>query len=91
MPTGRGCAFLNAAEELSADHPAQDVIGAHDAAVRALLADCVRQDRPDPDPQAAADELFLLLEGSVAHRGIDAGGSLPRTARERAVRLLNDA
>lgn len=92
LPTDRGCAFLNAAGELPPDHPAQSVIRAHKSAVRELLADLVLEDRPGlDDPGGTADELFLLLEGSVAHRGIERGDALTRRARERAARLLGDA
>lgn len=89
LPSDRGCAFLNAAGELPPGHPAQSVIRAHKRAVRALLADLVRENRPGlADPDGTADELFLLLEGSVAHRGIDEGDTLTVRARERAARLL---
>lgn len=89
LPSDRGCAFLNAAGELPPDHPAQPVIRAHKRAVRALLADLVREDRPGlVEPDGTADELFLLLEGSVAHRGIDEGSTLTVRARERVARLL---
>lgn len=58
-------------------------------AVRDLVARLVREDRPGPDdPDGTADELFLLLEGSVAHRGIEQGDALQVRARERAERLL---
>lgn len=89
LPTDRGCAFLNAAGELPPDHPAHEVVSAHKRAVRDLVARLVREDRPGlDDPDGTADELFLLLEGSVAHRGIEQGDALQVRARERAERLL---
>ncbi|MBC9226529.1 hypothetical protein GL325_09365 [Aeromicrobium sp. 636] len=89
VSTDGGCAFLNAAGELPSDHPAQDVVRAHKRAVRRLLADFVAQDCPDlVDTAAVSDEVFLLLEGAIAHRGIDDGDALMARARERAERLL---
>lgn len=84
----RGCAFLNAAGELPADHPAHAVIRAHKHAVRARLEELVRADRPELDAPVTADHLFLLLEGGVAQRGIDGDARLMRSAREAAARLL---
>ena len=83
----RGCAFLNAAGELPDGHPGQAVIRRHKQAVRDRLEELVREDRPGLDASGTADHLFLLLEGGVAHRGID-GGRLLGTARELAARLL---
>ncbi|GAA2090680.1 TetR/AcrR family transcriptional regulator [Aeromicrobium tamlense] len=84
----RGCAFLNAAGELPAGHPAHAVIRAHKHAVRVRLEELVRADRPDLDAAATAEHLFLLLEGGVAQRGIDGDARLMRSARELAARLL---
>ena len=89
VATDRGCAFLNAAGELPSDHPAQDVVRAHKRAVRRLLADLIAQDRADlAHADVVADEVFLLLEGAIAHRGIDDGDALMARAREAAGRLL---
>lgn len=85
----RGCAFLNAAGELTADHPAYEVVRAHKQAVRDRLAKLVRADRPDiDDPETLATHLFLLLEGAVAHRGIDGETALLTSARELAEHLV---
>ncbi|MFS0884398.1 TetR/AcrR family transcriptional regulator [Aeromicrobium sp. 179-A 4D2 NHS] len=83
----RGCAFLNAAGELPAEHPGQAVIRVHKRAVRERLEQLVREDRPGLDAPDTADHLFLLLEGGVAHHGID-GGRLLGAARGIAARLL---
>lgn len=89
LPSDRGCGFLNAAGELPSEHPAQAVVRAHKRAVRRLLAELVREERPDlEDPDGTADEVFLLLEGSIAHRGLGDGDALMRRARERATQLL---
>jgi hypothetical protein len=37
-----------------------------------------------------ADHVFLLLEGAVAHRGIDGNDRLLATARNAAARLLRE-
>lgn len=89
--TDRGCAFINAAGELPSDHPAHGVIRAHKQAVLALLVDLVRADDPEvADPEAVADEVFLLLEGAVAHRGIDGDDRLLRRARTAVARLVGE-
>ncbi|MFO6453852.1 MULTISPECIES: TetR/AcrR family transcriptional regulator [unclassified Aeromicrobium] len=84
----RGCAFVNAAGELPAGHPARAVIRAHKHAVRARLEELVRADRPGLDASVTADHLFLLLEGGVTQRGIDGDARLMRSARAAAARLL---
>jgi AcrR family transcriptional regulator len=61
---GRGCAFANAAVELpDQDHPARQVVREHKAAFRQRLADLCR-DAGLNDPEALADEVFLLCEGA---------------------------
>ncbi|MFV0430147.1 MAG: TetR/AcrR family transcriptional regulator [Arachnia sp.] len=85
----RGCAFLNAAGELAAGHPAHQVVRAHKQAVRGRMAELVRADCPDADdPEALVAHLFLLLEGAVAHRGIDGDAALLTSARELAEHLV---
>jgi AcrR family transcriptional regulator len=60
---GRGCALANAAIELpDQDHPARRVIREHKSAVRQRLAELCR-DAGLNDPEALADEAFLLWEG----------------------------
>ncbi|GAA2102757.1 helix-turn-helix domain-containing protein [Brevibacterium salitolerans] len=84
----RGCAFLNAAGELASDHPAYQVVRAHKQAVRSRLAELVRGDRPDiDDPEQLAEHLYLLLEGAIAHRGIDGDAVRLACVRQLAERL----
>jgi AcrR family transcriptional regulator len=60
----RGCAFANAAVELpDQDHPARQVVREHKAAFRQRLADLCC-DAGLNDPEALADEVFLLCEGA---------------------------
>ena len=63
-PQGRGCALANAAVELAEkDHPARRVIEEHKRASRDRLAKLCA-DAGLNQPEMAADELFLLLEGA---------------------------
>ncbi|MFC7343075.1 TetR/AcrR family transcriptional regulator [Saccharopolyspora griseoalba] len=85
----RGCAFLNAAAELSAEHPAYAIIRNHKQAVEDRLRELIAEDRPAADdPQRLARHLFLLLEGAFAHHGIHGKGLLAE-AREIARDLLS--
>lgn len=87
----RGCAFINAAGELPADHPAHRVVRAHKRAVRRHLEALVRADHPGiAGPEAAANLVFLLLEGAITHHGIGDDPDLLRRAREAAERLVRD-
>ncbi|MBC3190016.1 TetR/AcrR family transcriptional regulator [Pseudonocardia sp. C8] len=84
----RGCAFLNAAAELSTEHPAYAIIRAHKQAVEHRLCTLIAEDRPAvDDPGQLARHLFLLLEGAFAHHGIHGKGLLTE-AREIARGLL---
>lgn len=90
-PSHRGCAFLNAAGELPAEHPGYRVVRAHKQAVRRLLANLLREDHPwIEDPETVADHVFLLLEGAVAHRGVDGDDHLQTAARDLAARLVRE-
>jgi AcrR family transcriptional regulator len=87
----RGCGFINAAGELPADHPGHRVIRAHKQAVRRRLAALIRADHPKiGDHDTAADLIFLLLEGAIAHRGIDGDDRMLRGARTMTERILRD-
>lgn len=86
--TERGCAFLNAAAELPSDHPGYRVIRAHKQAVLDRLVELLGSGAHDAD--STAQEVFLLLEGAVAHCGIDGDDRLFRSARAMTVRLLRE-
>lgn len=91
LPTDRGCGFLNAAAELPSDHPGYPVIRAHKLAVRQLIAELLRTEHPHlTTAEDVADQLFLLLEGAIAHRGIEGDTQLITKARNIAARLLRD-
>ena len=85
---GRGCAFLNAAAELPADHPAYGIIRYHKTSVEERLVELIAEDRPaTATPERLARHLFLLLEGAFAHHAIHGAGLLAE-ARETAGGLL---
>lgn len=84
----RGCAFLNAAAELSTDHPAYAIIRRHKQSIEERLSELIAEDQPaEQDPGRLARHLFLLLEGAFAHHGIHGKGLLAE-ARETARGLL---
>lgn len=88
----RGCAFINAAAELPANHPAYRVIRAHKQAVLNRLVELLDTGSAvdDEDTVAVAQEIYLLLEGAIAHRGIDGDDRLMQRAREATARLIRD-
>lgn len=91
LPTDRGCGFLNAAAELSTDHPGYPVIRAHKLAVRQLIAELLCTEHPRlTTAEGMADQVFLLLEGAIAHRGIEGDTQLITIARSIAARLIGE-
>ncbi|MDT0301839.1 TetR/AcrR family transcriptional regulator [Streptomonospora wellingtoniae] len=85
----RGCAFINAAAELPPGHAGRAVIREHKRSVRARLADLIAEDAPGADADDLAEHVFLLLEGAIAHCGIDGGEARMRTVRDLTARLLH--
>ncbi|MHA6804687.1 TetR/AcrR family transcriptional regulator [Salinifilum ghardaiensis] len=84
----RGCAFLNAAAELSVEHPAHAIIRYHKQSIEDRLGELIAEDGPTVHkPERLARHLFLLLEGAFAHHGIH-GEELLTEARETARDLL---
>ena len=86
----RGCGFLNAAAELPADHPALAVVRAHKRAVLERLTGLLATGPDDDPPGERAREVFLLLEGAIAHRGIDDHDRLLRAARGAVARVAGE-
>lgn len=87
----RGCGFINAAGELAPGHHALEVVRADKQAVRQLLGRLIQElEAPAPTP-GLADQLFLLLEGSIATRGTVADAHLIDTARATAQVLMASA
>jgi len=82
----RGCAFLNAAAELSgADHPARAVIAAHKRWTRGYLS-TLATDAQLYEPETLAYELLLLIDGANAR--VLAEGDLQAASRARRVAKL---
>ena len=82
LPMWRGCAFQNAALEISdPDHPAHAVMASQASRRRGLVADLLGRD------DELADEIALVLEGTMAVSGT---GGDARPARRLVERLLND-
>lgn len=87
----RGCAYLNAAAELSEEHPAYPIIGHHKRAVWERLRELIEEDHAEiSDAEPTASHLFLLLEGAFAHHRVYGGGLLTE-ARGIADALLSSA
>ncbi|MFS0866585.1 TetR/AcrR family transcriptional regulator [Microbacterium sp. 179-B 1A2 NHS] len=87
-PSGRGCAFVNAASELADEHPGKAVIREHKAAVRARIEQLVTIDAARADAVAVAHHIFLLAEGAIAQQGVDGDAGHLRRARRLAAELL---
>ena len=84
----RGCAFINAAVELSeADHPGHVAIVAHKRRTREYLATLAR-DAGLPDPGAASEALMLLVEGATATALVEGDRDAALRARRAAEALL---
>ncbi|MUL41343.1 TetR/AcrR family transcriptional regulator [Streptomonospora sp. PA3] len=90
LEAARGCAFINAAAELPPGHAGWEVIRAHKRAVRTRLAELIAQDAPQADAEDLAEHVFLLIEGAIAHTGIDGGDGRVQKARDLAARLLRE-
>ncbi|MDS1269080.1 TetR/AcrR family transcriptional regulator [Lipingzhangella sp. LS1_29] len=89
LDVSRGCGFLNGAAELPADHPGLVVIRRHKAQVRARLGALVAADYPVlHNADSVAEHVFLLLEGAVAHQGIDSQAGHRQQARQMVHALL---
>jgi AcrR family transcriptional regulator len=86
-PSGRGCAFINAAAELADEHPARAIVRDHKAAVRARIHRLLMDERA-PQADTLADHIFLLVEGAIAVQGVDGDSGHLRQARGLAASLL---
>lgn len=77
-----GCAFVNAAAELPADHPAHRVITEHKARLLRRWAELIAE-LPVEDAHQLAVECFLLMEGAFVQAGLGVGPGLFDQAEER--------
>ncbi|RZT87820.1 TetR family transcriptional regulator [Pseudonocardia sediminis] len=90
LDSSRGCAFLNAAAELAADHPALAIVREHKRAVRGRLGELVGEACPGAATGEADDlseTLFLLMEGATAQLRLGDPGHV-RAARRLAAEQL---
>lgn len=80
----RGCAFINAAAEYpDPHHPVRQAVAAHRRWFRGRLT-ALLQDAGHPQPEAAADTLVLLRDGTMIDGYVD-DPDHARTALQRAV------
>lgn len=88
----RGCAFLNAAAELSGsqDESARRVVIQHKQWWQSLLADLAR-DAGAKDPVRLADELLLLMDGVSARVLVTGNAQSAGVARRVAHLLLQES
>jgi AcrR family transcriptional regulator len=85
QPYDRGCAFLAAASELPADHPAMEVVRADTDYLRERLRALAR-DLPVADPDALAEQVQLAYDGALS--GYLRPGTTDASARGRALAAL---
>ena len=86
----RGCAFINAAAEVTEDdHPARRVIREHKDGTRRHLS-LLAAEAGFEEPEALAERLLILLEGAWVTAVVRRSPEPLDSAREVAVRLLDD-
>jgi AcrR family transcriptional regulator len=87
-PDFRGCAFINAAVELTdPDHPARGAIMSHKRRSRELIERLARAAGAD-DPQEISDQLMLLMEGATITALVEGDWQAARRAGAAATRLV---
>lgn len=85
----RGCAFLNAAAEIAdPSHPARAVVRLHEERLASHLG-AICAEAGLPGPEAAAADLFLLVEGAIVCALVEGNAQAAARARAAARRLLS--
>jgi AcrR family transcriptional regulator len=84
----RGCAFLNAAAELSPSHPAHGLPLEHKQAVHKIVAGLAKE-AGVPRPNQLADEYMLLIDGAIAHALLENSTKPASRAKRLATLALN--
>lgn len=88
QPTCHGCPFLNVIVDFPApDYPGHALALAHKQAVRERFRDLAAQ-AGQPDPQATADGLFLLMDGAYMAIRLYGSGGPALGVRQAAQALL---
>ena len=85
-----GCAFINAAAEVTAHSEVHARTVEHKAVVRAWVADLARR-AGARDPQTLARQLSLLIDGGLSAGVLDADPSAAEAARQAAATLVDEA
>jgi hypothetical protein len=88
-PGYRGCPFINASAEATANDAVEEVRDGHRAWVRELFDDLGRQAGVE-DPDALSAQLVLLYDGSMVGAQLDRG-TAPGLAAQAAATALIDA
>jgi AcrR family transcriptional regulator len=86
-PGFRGCPFINAMAEFTADHPAAAVTTVHRSGLRALLRRLSGEAGVEA-PDVTADRLMLLYDAAIITAHLDHNPEAARTARSAAQVLL---
>ena len=87
-PDFRGCPFINAMAEFTADHPAAAVTAQHRGGLRQLFEDLCEQAGAD-EPRTAALQLMMLYDAAIITAHIDRDPGAAATARMAAQALLD--
>ncbi|MEQ8716373.1 MAG: helix-turn-helix domain-containing protein [Acidimicrobiales bacterium] len=89
MEDFRGCAFINTAAELpDPAHPAQQIIAKHKQQLRSDLERWANE-HPVDDPTALAEEVFLVIEGSIVAAVMRRSAEPARVGRLATLHLLH--
>ena len=89
-PTFRGCAFVNAYAELGWSNPAAaEIVASHKRTLTEYLAYLARQEgAAEPDADALARELLLLVDGAIVTASIQGNARPADDARGAAAKVI---
>ena len=90
MPTFRGCAFVNAYAELGwTNSAAAEIVASHKRTLADYLAHLARlEGAAEPDAEALARELLLLVDGAIVTASIQGSARPADDAREAAAKVI---
>jgi hypothetical protein len=89
-PKFRGCAFIRASAEASSEGGVREVCDDMRAWTRSLFTELARE-AGAKYPEALADQLVVLYDGSVVGAQMDRSASAANTARTVAASLIDAA
>jgi AcrR family transcriptional regulator len=90
LPSFRGCAFYNASAGSAAEGVVKEVCDENRSWTRTLFTDLARE-AGARDPQALADQLVILYDGSSVGARMDRSAAAATTSRAVAAALLDAA